>query len=91
MTANDYAYFAGRAREEDEAVQQAACIESRMSHQQLADGYRRRCSDILLAEAPEEAPEAAADYPTRRQPIVSNRTAVLAASPIAAPRPLLRA
>lgn len=80
MTNNDYAYFAGRAREEDEAAQRASCIEARICHEKLAAAYRDRCWD-LIQPFMKTAGNPAVYATSKRKPIVPSKTTVLAASP----------
>lgn len=81
MTNNDYAYFAGRAREEDEAAQQASCIEARICHEKLAAAYRDRCWDLVQPLIMKTAGNPAIYATARRKPMVPSKTIVLAASP----------
>lgn len=81
MTGDDYRYYATRARQEEEAASNAGCDAARERHQELADAYRFRCSLLFGRNNPEYS-MTEIDYPTKtRQPIVSNRTTALAASP----------
>jgi hypothetical protein len=81
MTNNDYAYFAGRAREEDEAARQASCIEARICHEELAAAYRDRCRDLVQPLTMKTARNPAVYATIKRKPMVPSKTTVLAASP----------
>lgn len=81
MSNDDYAYFAGRAREEDEAARQATCIEARICHEKLAEAYRDRCWDLIQPMIMKAALTPAVYATTKRKPTVPSKTIVLAASP----------
>lgn len=91
MINNDHEYFAQRARQEDEAARLATCDEARMSHQLLADAYRRRSDEVMGAQ-PRDGSLVMAAYPMKiRKPIETSKTHKLAARPITAPTALCRA
>jgi len=81
MIIGDHEYFAGREQEEDDAARSATCIEGRISHQKLADAYRRRCEDIFAATNHNNFATPAGYPTTTRQPIVIRITPALTASP----------
>ena len=92
MTLDDHIYYAMRERQEVQAVSKATCAAARERHQELADAYRFRCSLILSRRSDSASSATVVDHPAkRRQPIISSRTKVLAASPAAAPTPFFRA
>ena len=72
MTADDYDYYAVRARQEDQAALHAACVAARERHEELADAYRLRCEllrGLFPADMPGPAPRS---QPARsRQPMVA--------------------
>lgn len=79
MTQADYQYFQSRAREEDEAARLAKSVEAQISHQGLAEAYRRRCREILGSQAQTAIPSfeafQAAAAETRRASAPRLRTA----------------
>lgn len=81
MTNDDYAYFAGRAREEDEAARRASCIEARICHEKLAEAYRGRCWDLVQPSIMKAVGNPAVYATTRRKPMVPSKASALAASP----------